>query len=91
MFKHQHFLSYVAKYVEQHPDAAPFVTEFVAQGLSVALSEARQRAADMEVVAATLAGKRYPKQSEALVKAKLSEWEGRTSLRWDWLTKPSEK
>lgn len=79
------FLDYVRRYIEQDPEAAAYVADHAQAGLRAALSKAYERAADMEVALSVLATKRY-KGADALVKQKLEKWEGKTALRWDWLT-----
>ena len=82
------FLDWVRAYVEADPEAAPHVAGYVQRGLNAALTQAYERAADMEVALAALAAKRY-KGADALVLDKLRKWEGKTSLRWDWLVTPN--
>ena len=79
------FLDYVRRYIEQDPEAAAYVADHAQAGLRSALNKAYERAADMEVALSALATKRY-KGADALVKQKLEKWEGKTALRWDWLT-----
>lgn len=79
------FLDYVRRYIEKDPEAAAYVADHAQAGLRSALNKAYERAADMEVALSALAAKRY-KGADALVKQKLEKWEGKTSLRWDWLT-----
>lgn len=81
----QRFLAYVRNYIEQDPEAAAFVADHAQAGLRAALSKAYERAADMEVALSVLATKRY-KGADDLVRQKLEKWEGKTALRWDWLT-----
>ena len=80
------FLAYVKSYIESDPEAAAYVAHHVQAGLRAALSKANERAADMEVALSVLAAKRY-KGADALVKDKLSKWNGKTARCWDWLTK----
>lgn len=79
------FLEGVRRYIEQDPEAAAHIADYTQAGLRAALHRAYERAADMEVALAVLATKRY-KGAAALVKQKLEKWEGKTALRWDWLT-----
>lgn len=79
------FLEYVKNYIERDPEAAAHVANYVQAGLNKALGQAYERAADMEVALSVLATKRY-KGADALVLDKLRKWEGKTALRWDWLT-----
>jgi len=79
------FLQGVKSYIEQDPEAAAYVADHVQAGLSAALSEARNRATDMEVALTVLATKRY-KGKDEIVRNKLKKWEGKTSLCWKWLT-----
>lgn len=85
----QRFLAYVRNYIEQDPEAAAFVADHAQAGLRAALSKAYERAADMEVALSVLATKRY-KGADDLVRQKLEKWEGKTALRWDWLTHNAE-
>lgn len=79
------FLDGVRQYIQTDPEAAAHVSDFVQAGLRSALREANERAADMEVALSALAAKRF-KGADALVRDKLGKWEGKTALRWDWLT-----
>ena len=79
------FLEYVKNYIERDPEAAAHVANYVQAGLNKALGQAYERAADMEAALSVLATKRY-KGADALVLDKLRKWEGKTALRWDWLT-----
>ena len=84
----EQFLKMVRTYIEADPEAAPHVAGYVQAGLNAALSQAYERAADMECALAVLASKRY-KGANAFVLDKLRKWEGKTALRWDWLTTPN--
>lgn len=79
------FLEGVRRYIEKDPEAAAHVADYVQAGLRAKLQQTLERAADMEVALSALATKRY-KGADALVRSKLQKWEGKTSLRWDWLT-----
>lgn len=79
------FFDYVRQYIEKDPDAAAHVAGYAQAGLRAKLQQTMERAADMEVALSVLATKRY-KGADALVKQKLEKWEGKTALRWDWLT-----
>jgi len=79
------FLSLVEKYIARDPEAAAQVADFVQIGIRKALSGANERAADMEIVVAVLAAKRY-KGRDDIVKQKLLKHEGKTALDWAWLT-----
>ncbi len=79
------FFEYVRRYIEKDPEAAAHVADYVQAGLRAKLQQTMERAADMEVALSVLATKRY-KGADALVRSKLQKWEGKTSLRWDWLT-----
>jgi len=87
---HSAFLEYVRRYVEQDPEVAAFIADHVQHGLRAALQKAYERAADMEVALSVLAAKRY-KGADAVVLDKLAKWEGKTALRWDWLTCPTKE
>ena len=81
----EQFLQYVKSYIESDPEAAAHVANYVQAGLRDSLNKAYERAADMEVALSVLASKRY-KGADALVRDKLTKWEGKTALCWDWLT-----
>lgn len=84
------FLSGVKQYVENDPEIMPFLLNALTQGLSAALSSVKERAADMEVVAAILLNKRY-KNRDQLIKSKLEKWKGKCSLNWeDYLGESNE-
>ena len=80
------FLALVRRYVSQDAEIAPLVAEAASQGVSDALTEALQRAADMETALAVAMAKRH-KGADALIHDKLNKWNGRTALDWQWLTK----
>mgnify|MGYP000408551517 CR=1 FL=1 len=82
------FLQMVRTHIEADPEAAPHVAGYVQAGLNAALTQAYERAADMECALAALAAKRY-KGADALVLDKLRKWQGKTALRWDWLLTPN--
>jgi hypothetical protein len=82
--RREEFLNGVQRYIETDPEAAAYVADFVQAGLQKSLDEAREMAADMEVALSVLALKRY-KGKDDIVKQKLSKWDGKTSLCWDWL------
>jgi len=82
--KRHEFLELVKCYIETDPEAAAYVSDHVQLGLSAALTEARERAADMEIALATLASKKT-KNSDHFVNEVLGRWKGKTSLKWDWL------
>lgn len=80
------FLDFVRDYVKHDPEVAAYIADNVQIGLRNALSEAKERAADMEAALAISMAKRMSGVKEAVC-AKLEKWEGKTSNRWDWLTK----
>lgn len=83
-FTREDFMVLIRNYIKQDPEAAAYVSDNVQQGLREALQESRERATDMEIVAATLAERRY-KGSDGLVLSKLKKWEGKSSLEWKHL------
>lgn len=83
MKDHDQFLDAVTAYVCRHPEVSAYVTDAVAAGLKTALESTRQRAADMEVALAMPMAKRGKKNADKVILAKLSHWEGKTSLQWD--------
>ena len=85
MMRREEFFQFVENYIKTDPEAAALLHFSVQEGLNASLKEALQRAADMEVVAATLAGRKY-KGSDELIKSKLISLKGATALNWDWLT-----
>lgn len=80
--KHAPFLRSVKEYLAEYPEVAPYATDFIAQGISAALSSARDRAADMEIALLGSITSRM-KNGDTLVLDKLRKWNGKTSLRWD--------
>ncbi len=78
------FLHLVSSYIKQDPEAAAHVADYVQAGLREALQESRERAADMEVIVATLVERKY-KGADELVLSKLKKWQGKTSCEWGWL------
>lgn len=87
--KRDQFLSFVADYIRQDPEAAAYIAEAARQGVSAALSEANDRAADMETALAVALARRY-KGADALIHDKLKKWDGRTSLNWSHVL-PNER
>ena len=83
MKEHEQFLDAVAAYVGRHPEVSAYVASAVSTGLKSALDSTRQRAADMEVALAMALAKRGRKDADKAILAKLSQWEGKTSLQWD--------
>lgn len=83
------FLAFVRTYVEAHPDVAAHVANYAQAGLNAALAIAHERAADMEVALVAATAKKF-KGADKVILDKLAKWEGRTSCRWDWLTKQTE-
>jgi hypothetical protein len=77
------FLSYVRNYVSTHPEVAAYVQQHVAAGISDSLTEAMQRAADMETALALALSRKYG-GSEALIADMIKKWEHRAALKWDW-------
>lgn len=80
--KRDQFLSFVADYIRQDPEAAAYIAEAARRGVSAALSEANARAADMETALAVALARRYKGGADALIYDKLKKWDGRTSLNW---------
>ena len=60
------------------------VVQAASAGVSEAMREALQRAADMEIALAVAMAKRY-KGADALIHDKLKKWEGKTALNWSAL------
>ena len=82
MNNHDNFYQYIQDYVKEYPECAAHVSDYVAKGISLALDESRQRAADMEVIALALMMKKN-KSTERIIKSKLKTWRGKTSFNWD--------
>ncbi len=82
--KRDMFLRTVAAYVASDPESAPMVVQAASAGVSEAMREALQRAADMEIALAVAMAKRY-KGADALIHDKLKKWEGKTALNWSAL------
>lgn len=82
------FLSFVRVYVADHPGVAAHVANHAQAGLQEALGKAYERAADMEVALVAALAPRM-KDANSIIKDKLGKWDGRTSVRWDWYTKPA--
>ena len=78
------FLQAVAEYVATDPESAPLVAQAASAGVSEALREALQHAADMETALAVAMAKRH-KGADALIHDKLKKWEGKTALNWSAL------
>jgi len=81
--KHYEFLNQVQAYVAKNPEVAPRVTEACSQGINEALSEARQRAADFEVMFTLVSARRFTRSIASVVLNKLTRWKGKTSLVHD--------
>lgn len=76
------FLHSVREATRGNPGMAAHVVAAAYAGVDEALRETRERAADMEALAAIALTRKYPKQVDA-IKAKLKKWEGKTSLKWE--------
>jgi len=81
---HAEFLYSVSRYIEKNPDVAAHVSDCVQEGLNKALKQSLERAADMEVVVAVLAERKY-KGRDNLILNKLTKWKDKSSLKWDSL------
>ena len=77
------FLGFVKNYIEIDPEAAAHISDYVQEGLRRALSDALVRAADMEVIAAVALAKKGWPGGRGIIKNKLEQWHGKTSLNWD--------
>lgn len=84
IMEHYAFLAGVQEYVTAHPDVAAYINDYVAAGLERKLSQAYERAADMEVALVAATTKRY-KGADKLILSKLEKWQGKTSLNWNGL------
>lgn len=78
------FLEVVTGYVKDDPESAPYIAQASSRGVSIALREHQERAADMEVALASALMKRDKAHYGEVIKQKLDKWKDRTSLRWDW-------
>lgn len=76
------FLEQVKNYISTNPEIAPYVTTFVAEGLSDALNDTKERAADMEAALCIALAKRYGSREEVII-SKLEKWRHRSCLNWD--------
>ena len=85
----QTFYRIVQQYIEADPEAAAHVLDYVRAGLSASLAQSRERAADMECALAEVLS--APKKGRNLATEKLTKWEGKTSLRWDWFLHPENR
>jgi hypothetical protein len=75
------FLKQIEIYTSENPEVAAYINDYVASGLRKALSEAKGRAADMEVALAVAI--EPSKKSDGIVLSMLKKWQGKTSLIWD--------
>lgn len=83
MRDHSAFLNHVRNYVENNPDVGAHVANFVAEGIQLALSETRHRAADMEVALCMALSKRNKKHADSVILSKLKTWVNKSSINWD--------
>lgn len=90
MLEHTGFLEYIKNYVTANPEVTPYVQEFVARGLTEALRETREMAADMEVALAVTMAKRY-RGRDGIVVDKLQKWKDKSSLNWSSTLEMLEK
>lgn len=77
----EQFLTLVRDFVAGDQEVAALIADHVQAGLRKSLSEARERAADMEVLVAVLTAKRY-KNADKIVADTLAKWVGKTALNW---------
>jgi hypothetical protein len=82
MNNHDVFYQYIQDYVKEHPECAARVSDYVSRGISLALDESMQRAADMEVIA-LVAMQKKNKNTDSIIKSKLETWRGKTNFNWD--------
>lgn len=82
MTRHDQFLHSVELYVQENPEVAAHVSDYVSRGLNAALSQTRERAADMEVALCVAIAKRWPKR-ESMILSKLKKWKDKASLNWE--------
>jgi hypothetical protein len=80
---HSVFYSYVESYVSQNPECAANIATFVQRGISSALMNSQQRAADFECTTLMLLRKRFGKGEHDYVLDKIKKWNGKSSLQWD--------
>lgn len=81
MKDHSQFLYGVQQYVEKNPEVAAYISDFVAKGVTSALNQTRERAADMEIALSVAIAKRWPKR-DSLILSKLKKWDGKSCIPW---------
>jgi hypothetical protein len=86
---HTQFYTYVRNYIESYPDAAAYLQAHVAAGIRASLTDALQRAADMETLFAVAHSKKS-KTTDDLYLRCLRKWRGKTALNFDHIIKDIE-
>ncbi len=86
----QRLLAEVSKAVQDEPELFKEIVNACSYGVTKAIKQERQRAADMETIAVAfqaMSNGRYRKNTakwiEDLVPAKLNAWKGKLSFNWD--------
>jgi hypothetical protein len=77
------FLQSIADYCELCPSIAPYVADAARDGMSRALSQANERAADLEAVLLALATKPKSAWAKEILLQRLEKWKGKLSLNWE--------
>lgn len=77
------FLVSIKEFVKANPQMLAAVIQCIEDGITESLTEASERAADMEVIAAMALNTRLFKGNETFIADKLKKWEGKSSLKWD--------
>ena len=81
------FLASARSFAEHDPESIPLLIQVLTSGLQKAISQEREKSADMEIIASVLLMRKFKNRDE-LIKNKLKKWEGKCSLRWDWFLHP---
>lgn len=89
------FLISLKDFVKENPSLVAAVIQCIEDGMTDALKESSERAADMETIVAMALNTRMFKGNETFIADKLKKWNGRSALKWDAqieaLTKRSAK
>lgn len=77
------FIVQLKNYVRQKPQMVSALVEVIQDGITEALKEATERAADMESVAAMALHNKLFKGNELFIADRIEKWRGRCSIKWD--------
>lgn len=84
LFQHSKFLGEVQDYIKENPEVAPHVLSAMSQGISDALKETKERAAEYESVVANIFYNQPNRKFDSFADSVIRKWRNKGSCRWDW-------